>query len=68
MKNNFISYYKGDWYFQKCTFEFSIEIGATMQGFSYYYKYNNANKTFEKIELRSGMNIKSWIDLGEMGK
>ncbi len=67
-KHNFISYYQGDWYFQKCTFEFSVEIGATMPGFSYCYKYNNANQTFEKLELRSGLNIPTWIDLGEFAK
>ncbi len=67
-KNEYISYNNGEWYFRKCSFKFNEELGATMQGWSYYYKYNSALQTFEKIELFNGLNIQKWVDLEENGK
>ena len=61
-KDEYISYYNGEWYFQKCTFNFDNEQGGYMPGWSYFYKYNYADQTFEKIDLTSGLNIQKWID------
>jgi hypothetical protein len=67
-KDEYISYYNGEWYFQKCTFNFDNEQGGYRQGWSYFYKYNYADQTFEKIDLTSGLNIQKWIDFKEIGK